>query len=65
MIAADETAIVFITFLAVVGHVDDDGIFFLVATDDLVHDRVVVEHGIVVLTQHFTLPVGELRRRSS
>ena len=56
MVAADDEASGLEHLLAVVGHVDDDGILLLEAANDLVDDGVVVESGIVVPHQ-LLLPV--------
>ena len=61
MVAADETAVALIALLAMVGHVDDDGVLLGIALHNLRHDRVVVKGGVVVMAQHLALLVGQLR----
>ena len=42
MVTADEATVLFVAFLAMVGHVDDDGILLLETLHNLGYDRVVV-----------------------
>ena len=42
MVAANNAAVLLLTFFAVVGHVDNDGIFAFKLLDDKVYHRVVV-----------------------
>ena len=60
MVAADETAVALIALLAMVGHVDDDGVLLGIVLHNLRHDRVVVKGGVVVMAQHLALLVGQL-----
>ena len=55
MIAADKAAVLFIAFLTMVWHIDDNGILLLESFHNLCHDRVVVEGGIVIMAQHLAL----------
>ena len=55
MVATKEAAIFLIALLAVVGHVDDDGIFVGKTPANLVDNRVVVAHGVVIVGQNHAL----------
>ncbi len=59
VVTADEATVLLVAFLAMVGHVDDDGILLLESLHDLGHDRVVVEGGVVVMAQHLALGIGQ------
>lgn len=61
MVAADKTPVAFVAFLAVVGHVDDDRILVLKPFDNLIYDRVVVKHSIIVVCEHEPLFLDEVR----
>ena len=61
VVAADETTVALVALLSMVGHVDDDGILLGISLDDLRHNGIIVEGGIVVMTQHLALLVGQLR----
>ena len=61
VVTADEATVLFVAFLAMVGHVDDDGILFLEPLHNLGYDRVVVEGGVIVMTQHLALGIGQFR----
>ena len=60
VVAADEATVFLVALLAMVGHIDDDGIFLLESLHDLCHDGVVVEGGVVVMTQYLALGIGQL-----
>ena len=60
VVAADEATVFLVALLAMVGHIDDDGIFLLESFHDLCHDGVVVEGGVVVMTQYLALGIGQL-----
>ena len=61
MKTAEESPIFFVAFLAVVGHVDHDGILLGKKLHDSCHDAVVVEYCVVVVGQDGSLLVVELR----
>ena len=61
MKAAEESPVFFVAFLAVVGHVDHDGILLGKKLHDSCHDAVVVEYCVVVVGQDGPLLVVELR----
>ena len=60
VVAADEATVFLVALLTMVGHIDDDGIFLLESFHDLCHDGVVVEGGVVVMTQYLALGIGQL-----
>ena len=60
MVAADEAAAGLVALLAVVGHVDHDGVLVLKLAHDGVHHRVVVDHGVVVVGHDAALAVVEV-----
>ena len=60
VVATEEFPVALVTFLAVVGHIDDHGILALEAAADEVNNGVVVERSIVVVGEDVELPFCEI-----
>ena len=61
MVATDDKAAGLVNLLAVIRHIDDNGILLLEATDDLIDDGVVIERCVVIPYQLFLVMRQHLR----
>ena len=55
VITADEMHVIVINLFAMVRHIENDGFLLFKPADNLIHDGVVIEQGVIVISKNLTL----------